>query len=92
MNDYLVTDAELTAVADAIRAKGGVSGRLVFPAGFVSAVAAIPTGGAAADGSKPVLFIDYHGTPVCFRGPSSLMQKKRSMRWPACWEPTRCTM
>ena len=65
MNDYLVTDAELTAVADAIRAKGGVSGRLVFPAGFVSAVAAIPTGGAAADGSKPVLFIDYDGTPVC---------------------------
>ena len=52
MNDYLVTDAELTAVADAIRAKGGVSGRLVFPAGFVSAVAAIPTGGAAADGKE----------------------------------------
>lgn len=65
MNDYLVTDVELTAVADAIRAKGGVSGQLVFPAGFASAIAAIPTGGAAADGGKPVLFIDCDGTPVC---------------------------
>lgn len=38
-------DTDLTAVADAIRAKGGTSGQLTFPAGFVSAVQAIPTGG-----------------------------------------------
>ena len=38
-------DADLTSVADAIRAKGGTSAALTFPAGFVSAVEAIETGG-----------------------------------------------
>ena len=38
-------DADLTSVANAIRTKGGTSGQLAFPAGFVSAVNAIPTGG-----------------------------------------------
>ena len=46
MADYLVTDTELTSVANAIRTKGGTSAPLSFPAGFVSAVGAIPTGGA----------------------------------------------
>lgn len=36
--DYLVTDTELTSVADAIRTKGGTSADLVFPADFVSAI------------------------------------------------------
>ena len=45
MADYLVTDTELTSIADAIRTKGGTSGSLVYPAGFVSAINAIPTGG-----------------------------------------------
>ena len=40
-------DADLTSVANAIRSKGGTSGQLAFPAGFVSAVGAIPTGGGA---------------------------------------------
>lgn len=35
-------DADLTSVADAIRAKGGTSGNLVFPSGFVSAVNDLP--------------------------------------------------
>lgn len=38
-------DAGLTDIADAIRTKGGTSASLAFPAGFVSAIAAIPTGG-----------------------------------------------
>lgn len=42
MARYLVTDAELTSVANAIRAKGGTSGQLVFPTGFVSAVQSLP--------------------------------------------------
>lgn len=42
--DATQLDAGLTSVADAIRAKGGTSGQLAFPAGFVSAVQAIPTG------------------------------------------------
>lgn len=37
-------DTDLTSVANAIRTKGGTSGQLAFPAGFVSAVQAIPTG------------------------------------------------
>ena len=39
---YKGTDAELTAVANAIRAKGGTSAQLEWPSGFVSAIEAIP--------------------------------------------------
>lgn len=45
MANYLTTDTDLTAVADAIRTKGGTTGDLAFPTGFVSAVEAIPSGG-----------------------------------------------
>ena len=38
-------NADLTSVANAIRAKGGTSASLAFPAGFVSAIGDIPTGG-----------------------------------------------
>lgn len=38
-------DADLTDIADAIRAKGGTSAQLQFPSGFVDAVEAIETGG-----------------------------------------------
>ena len=45
MADYLVTDTELTGIANAIRTKGGTSAQLAFPTGFVSAIGAIPAGG-----------------------------------------------
>lgn len=45
MTDYLTTDTELTAVADAIRAKGGTSAALEWPDGYVDAIDAIETGG-----------------------------------------------
>lgn len=44
MANYVVSDTNLTAVADAIRSKGGTAAGLAFPAGFVSAIADIPTG------------------------------------------------
>ena len=44
MEDYLVTDNELTSVADAIRAKSGTTEQLSFPAGFISAVESISGG------------------------------------------------
>lgn len=44
MAEYLTNTADLTAVANAIRAKGGTSAQLVYPAGFVSAIQAIQTG------------------------------------------------
>lgn len=42
--EYLTNTADLTAVADAIRSKGGTSAQLVYPTGFVSAIQAIETG------------------------------------------------
>lgn len=38
MSNYLVTDTELTSVANAIRTKGGTAAQLSFPTGFVSAI------------------------------------------------------
>lgn len=43
--DSTQLDADLTSVANAIRTKGGTSADLAFPAGFVSEIQAIPTGG-----------------------------------------------
>lgn len=43
-NEYLVNSADLTAVADTIRAKGGTSDALAFPDGFVEAVQGIQAG------------------------------------------------
>ena len=43
--DSTQLDADLTAVADAIRTKGGTSASLAFPTGFVDAIDAIETGG-----------------------------------------------
>lgn len=43
--DSTQLDSDLTSVANAIRTKGGTSAPLAFPAGFVSAVEAIPSGG-----------------------------------------------
>ena len=43
--DSTQLDTDLTAVANAIRTKGGTSAQLAFPAGFVNAIDAIETGG-----------------------------------------------
>lgn len=51
--DSTQLDADLTSVANAIRTKGGTSASLAFPADFVSAIAAIPSGGGGGD------FFDY---------------------------------
>jgi hypothetical protein len=45
MSNYIVDGADLTSVANAIRTKGRTSASLAFPAGFVSAIDAIETGG-----------------------------------------------
>lgn len=44
-NEYVIHKADLTAVAEAIRTKGGTSDALEFPGGFVDAVGTIQTGG-----------------------------------------------
>lgn len=42
--DSSALESDLTSVADAIRAKGGISDSLSFPTGMVSAINSIPTG------------------------------------------------
>lgn len=66
MANYLTTDTDLTAVADAIRTKGGTSGQLIFPQGFVDAIDNIQTGGGSGgytandwlDLTKPTGFVE----------------------------------
>ena len=41
MAEYLVTDTDLTSVANAIRTKGGTSTNLEFPSGFVTAIGSL---------------------------------------------------
>lgn len=44
MSNFIATGDDLTAVANAIRTKGGTSGKLVFPNGFIQAIQNIITG------------------------------------------------
>lgn len=46
--DSTQLDSDLTSVANAIRAKSGGSSQLAFPAGFVSEIGNIPSGGGMA--------------------------------------------
>jgi hypothetical protein len=55
-------DANLTSVANAIRAKGGTSAQMALPTGFVSAVQAIPTG-TTPTGTKQIS-INQNGTTI----------------------------
>lgn len=65
MAEYLTKTEHLTAVADAIRTKGGTSEPLVYPDGFVSAIQAIPSGGASGPVEPgDITFYDYEGTVV----------------------------
>lgn len=50
-NEYAVHAADLKAIADAIRAKGGTEDALSFPADFVSAVEAIQADGGSSGGN-----------------------------------------
>lgn len=67
MSNYIVDSVDLTNIANAIRTKGGTSAQLAFPAGFVSAVEAIETGGGGGGASRPlasdndVILIDFDG-------------------------------
>lgn len=59
MAEYLTNTADLTAVADAIRAKGGTAAQLVYPSGFVSAIQAIKT--------DAVKTLEWHQCPQAVR-------------------------
>lgn len=70
MANYLTTDTDLTAVADAIRTKGGTSASLAFPSGFVDAIDAIETGG----GGDLVALINRTATSVADSNVTSISQ------------------
>ena len=53
--DYIVTDTELTAVADAIRTKGDTEADLEWPSGFVSAIGALEIGEGSGGGNSNVV-------------------------------------
>lgn len=57
---YIANSADLTAVANAIRTKGGTTDTLIFPDGFVSAIGNLGSGEPVQP--KDVNFIDYDGT------------------------------
>lgn len=68
--DATQLDSDLTSVANAIRTKGGTSAQLAFPAGFVSAVEAIPSGGGDTLEIKGVESVNLQwqaGLPVKFK-------------------------
>lgn len=57
--DSTQVEANLTAIADAIRAKGGTTDELEFPNEFVSAISAISAGGT--DMSNVEIYVaDFH--------------------------------
>ena len=63
--DSAMLDAGMTVVADAIRAKAGITNQLVWPEGFKAAVDGIQTGGGSSPGAPgDITFYDYDGTIV----------------------------
>lgn len=61
--DSTQLDADLTSVANAIRTKGGTSAQLSFPADFVSAIAAIPSGGGVTAATGEITIASDVGSP-----------------------------
>lgn len=65
-------DSDLNSVANAILEKSGGTGPIAFPAGFVSAIDAIPTGGGGSavsfsisvNGDAVIYYVDDSGTPT----------------------------
>lgn len=63
MSNYIVDGSDLTSIANAIRAKSGGSSQLIFPAGFVSEIQSIQTGGGSSSHTVTVSLSDpYHGS------------------------------
>ena len=62
MVEYLAKSEDLTAVADAIRAKGGTDAQLTFPDGMVEAINAIKTGSGATDVTDSIVSVAFSAT------------------------------
>ena len=62
MAEYLAKSEDLSAVADAIRAKGGTYAQLTFPGGMVEAINAIETGSGATDVTDSIVSVAFSAT------------------------------
>lgn len=62
MAEYLAKSEDLTAVADAIRAKGGTDAQLTFPDGMVEAINSISAGGGATDVTDSIVSVAFSST------------------------------
>lgn len=71
--EYLTNDIELTSVADAIRAKSGQTGQLVYPDGFASAVAGIKK----APTTPYMVVAEYEQEPVTAYESASYIKKAK---------------
>lgn len=65
MAEYLAKSEDLTAVADAIRAKGGTDAQLTFPDGMVDAINAIEIGGPT-DVTDSVVSVAFSATNASY--------------------------
>lgn len=78
--DSAELNANLTAVADAIRTKGGTSEALSFPGGFVSAVEGIQAGGGGDDVLNGVLegtITEFNNSKLEYLGMYAFTQKQK---------------
>ena len=64
MINYLVSDSDLTSIANTIRTKGGTSGSLIFPNGFNTAINNISGGGGGGDFSTAEVTVIGGGIDV----------------------------
>lgn len=71
--EYLTNDIELTSVADAIRAKSGQTGQLVYPDGFASAVSGIKK----APTTPYMVVAEYEQEPVTAYESASYIKKAK---------------
>lgn len=69
--DSSLLDSDLEDIADAIRAKGGTSAALAFPAGFISAIENLPGGGGTETIIVPeqTITVSSNYTPIQFNDP-----------------------
>lgn len=70
--EYLTNDIDLTSVADAIRAKSGQTGQLIYPDGFASAVAGIKKAPAT-----PYMVAEYEQSPMTAYESASYIKKAK---------------
>lgn len=73
MSNYIVSDTDLTSVADAIRTKAETNSSLVFPSGFVTAINSITTSSGPVLGTKTITTNGtYTATDESLQGYSSV--------------------